>query len=56
MLADRQARSGVDVKALLRQSPLFEGLDGAVLDEMLSHFRRETWKQLKKAMHLSRKH
>lgn len=45
MLADRQARSGVDVKALLRQSPLFEGLDGAVLDEMLSHFRRETWKQ-----------
>ncbi len=35
----------VDVKALLHQSPLFAGLDDTVLDEMLSHFRRETWKQ-----------
>jgi len=45
MLADLQPHSGVDVKALLRHSPLFEGLDSAVLDEMLSHFRRETWQQ-----------
>ncbi len=45
MLADTHSRGTVDVKALLHHSPLFEGLDGAVLDEMLSHFRRETWKQ-----------
>ncbi len=38
MLADMQPHSG---KALLRHSPLFEGLGEAVLDEMLSHFRRE---------------
>jgi len=45
MLANANSRDVVDVKALLRHSPLFEGLDDAVLDEMLSHFRRETWKQ-----------
>ncbi|VAW84027.1 hypothetical protein MNBD_GAMMA18-2062 [hydrothermal vent metagenome] len=34
-----------DVRTLLCHSPLFDGLDDAVLDEMLGHFRRETWKQ-----------
>jgi len=46
-LACPHSRDVVDVKALLHlhQSPLFAGLDEVVLDEMLSHFRRETWKQ-----------
>ncbi len=44
-LACSPSQHAVDVKALLHQSPLFAGLDDAVLDEMLSHFRRETWKQ-----------
>ncbi len=35
MLADVQPHNIVDVKGLLCHSPLFEGLDGAVLDEML---------------------
>jgi len=33
------------VIALLRRSPLFSSLEDAVLLDMLSHFRRETWKQ-----------
>ena len=45
MLSNAHSRGVVDVKDLLRHSPLFEGLDDAVLDEMLSHFRRETWRQ-----------
>lgn len=42
-LACSHPRDVVDVKALLHLSPLFAGLDDTVLDEMLSHFRRETW-------------
>ena len=45
MLANTQSHDVGDVKVLLRHSPLFAGLDDVVLDEMLSHFRRETWKQ-----------
>lgn len=45
MLANTSSHDVVDVKALLRRSPLFTGLEDAVLNEMLSHFRRETWKQ-----------
>ena len=33
------------VIALLRRSPLFSSLANAVLLDMLSHFRRETWKR-----------
>lgn len=45
MLADTPTQGVVDVKDLLSHSPLFAGLDDAILDEMLNHFRRETWKQ-----------
>ena len=44
-LANSPIEDTGDVKAMLRQSALFAGLDDAILDEMLSHFRRETWKQ-----------
>ncbi len=45
MWVNDTVESDDDVRTLLRHSPLFDGLDDAVLDEMLGHFRRETWKQ-----------
>ncbi len=45
MLAGMQPYNEVDAKILLRHSPLFEGVDDVVLDEMLAHFRRETWRE-----------